>query len=391
MGNLGRPRAANARYDLLYVTSDGARERLDVEAAADLASIPDDRLIVIPERDVGDIYAAVQHVRPALEGNPTIEGVVIIGDYETVPSRPMLTVNPGLLPALADALGNPDREPDMWIVWNDDPYGDCDGDFLAELPVSRLPIVPTAGGLLGAPAKPERANAPAIGFRGAEFPFADGIYRDFVDPDPANSMWTSPETTQDRPTAPKIPWETPCLGSGDLAADRLYLVLHASSGDEMRFLGSTYLGSGWQPIAVDADVLSGEWESSGVIFGGICWGALTVSSTARLVAQCDAEATARTAANSLALAFLDHGANAFVGFTGLHHIPAREVPNLILGAPLHQLFWKNIATHGWPPAKALFRARAEFIQDPERQNANLLSRAFDMKTFWSATCLGRGW
>jgi hypothetical protein len=121
-----------------------------------------------------------------------------------------------------------------------------------------------------------------------------------------------------------------------------------------------------------------------VTFAGVCWGAL-IGTPASLVYRPD---VARPVTESIALSFIDHGVNAFAGFTALHYVPKNGWPR---GGALHGAFWKNIVERGWPPAQALHEARLRFMATSSQRNPNAYLRAIDKKTFWSATCLGLGW
>ena len=77
--------------------------------------------------------AAVERVRSRLRGSAP-EGVVILGGHDVVPS---LRVD-SLSADLRDEVGAA-GDPDNWIVWSDDSYGDRDGDSVPDVPVSRIP------------------------------------------------------------------------------------------------------------------------------------------------------------------------------------------------------------------------------------------------------------
>lgn len=102
--------------------------------------------------------------------------------------------------------------------------------------------------------------------------------------------------------------------------------------------------------------------------------------------------TPRTPTDSIPLRFVDQGANAFVGFATHHGILQKSVASLddlTLGAPLHRYFWEEIR-NGLPPAAALFHAKSTFVESLQKDTANI-GRAEELKTIWSATCIGFGW
>ncbi len=376
---------------LLFVTSQQAAENEWAEDVAFLTQhVGDKRVLVLSPPD-GDSHPAEQ-VRPVLEADTSITGVVILGDGVTVPSRRVLSVDSTLLGELASAKANEGGDADGWLVWNDDIYGDRDGDDVPDLPVSRLPIRPTKNTSPGAEASAEPATRASFGFRAGQFPFADAVYC-LIDPesvdDPEKAMWQSPPKAQNPPRHNKDPNFEPSLGSGGLAADRLHLVLHGLDSRALWLGGTVDTDRQWNPTAVDDAVVEGEWHSPGVIFGGVCWGALVVKPKAQS-AEPGMTLEPRSAKDSVALALLDHGANAFMGFTAFHYVPDGTI-DLGFGARLHWYVWENIAHRKLPPAEALFQAKVRFIAEVDAEDANVLDRAAAMKTFWSATCLGFGW
>lgn len=369
---------------LLFVTSEQAVADHWADDVRMLKDLVGDRMVVMPSPLV-DCHEAAQHVRPALERDTSIKGVVILGDYVTVPSRRMLSLDAALLEELRGSDSDPCSDADHWWVWSDDIYGDRDGDGVPDLPVSRLPINPALDGTSGAAFAARSFSRHALGLRASEFPFADAIYCEFMDRD---EMRQSPPDAQNAPRNHPDPGNWPTLQPGDLAAERLYLVLHGMDGGEMHLKGTAV--PDWTPIAVDGPVVGGEWHSPGVIVGGICWVALVARPMARW-AEPGTPVEPRTVENSFPLAFLMHGANAFIGFTTWHYIPEQNAGDVTLGGRLHWNVWENITRHNLPPAQALFQARARFIRDTNVTDAHPLDRAIAMKSFWSATCLGFGW
>lgn len=378
--------------NLLFVTSE---EAVASDWEADVAFLrqhaPEERVLVLPS-PLADCYQAADLVRPVLDGDRSIKGVVILGNYAAVPSRRMLSVDPGLLGELALAKSNEGGDADGWWVWSDDIYGDRNGVGVPDLPISRLPIKPTDRTEPGSAFRSGPLSRESLGFRAAQFPFADAVYC-LIDPesrdDPEKAMWQSLPKTQNPPRHNRDPDFQPSLGSGDLASERLYLVLHGLDARALWLGGTVDTERQWNPTAVDDSVVEGEWHSPGVILGGVCWGALVVKPKAQS-AEPGTSLEPRSAQDSVALALLDHGANAFMGFTAFHYVPNGTI-DLGFGARLHWYVWENIAHGGLQPAEALFQAKTRFIKEPNLADAHILDRAAAMKTFWSATCLGFGW
>jgi hypothetical protein len=73
-------------------------------------------------------------VRQQLQQHREAKGVVLLGGHDIVPSQ----VLDSLPPEIRSALPGSD-DPDEFIVWSDDIYGDREGDRLPEVPVSRIP------------------------------------------------------------------------------------------------------------------------------------------------------------------------------------------------------------------------------------------------------------
>lgn len=383
---------------LLFVTTDDAKARLGAQAGnpnvvkEQVEDIVDERMFFTIPDNPTNVYVAADQVVSRLrkecsDEECSIKGVVILGDYATVPSRPVvsITYDDYLRLQVEDQESNLGDDLDDWIVWNDDLYGDWDGDRLAKLPVSRIPIVPTQGGLVGEPRGEVAADATAFGVRSTEFDFADLVYGPFFAPD---AMAVSPPSGANVPA--RWPDASPddALTADKLMVDRLYLALHSASEP-----GSPFWGNGMSSgqvveelDAIDFDVFGSDWRSPAVIFAGVCWGALV----ARKARSDHAPLAVRHSSNSVALAFLDHGANAVVGFTAQHYVSPDEAVEIVSGARIHLHFWNNIDL-GRSPAEALYRAKASFIVGTQNQCLDPVAIAKDVKTFWSATCLGLGW
>jgi hypothetical protein len=360
---------------LLFVTTDDALGQLAPgEAAALQRLVPPHRLVRLPP-SIATAEAAMELVRPSL-ADPGIEGVVLLGDYRQVPSRVVRAIDDDLRACLIrlDAL---DNDADRFYVWNDDIYGDRDGDAfgLPELPVSRVQSGPIAQ-LLVTAGRP--APAPSWdGIRGGEHHFAQAILDELG---AANSLLVCPSAV----------W--PPTGTADPVADRLYIVLHGE-----KHPGSVYHGRAkGSPARVQAMNQAAVPECFGtVVFAASCYGGLIVDDSASR-ARNDPAPVPRTAGTSIALRFIENGARAFVGFTAVHW-STRDLHLGSLGAPLHTLFWRK-CLDGLPPAKALFEAKAAYIGGSPRPSTGRaggkpdpLALAIEMKTYWSATCLGLGW
>jgi hypothetical protein len=127
----------------------------------------------------------------------------------------------------------------------------------------------------------------------------------------------------------------------------------------------------------------------GVVFSGCCWGALTVNRSARYAGQGQLPAP-RNARNSLALAFLAAGAQAFVGCTGVHYSP-EDAAGDSFGGPMHKAFWARHRA-GAPPARALFEAKTDYARFMARQGErDSVTQAIEFKLWRQYTCLGLGW
>jgi hypothetical protein len=370
---------------LLFVTTGAAKAAFGAEAIALVENIVDAGLFFTIPGAPATVYDAVKSVGPILRANSSIKGVVVLGDYETVPSRKVQTLSYDVYLKEKRKYSNLGGDLDLWRVWNDDLYGDTNDDRLGDLPVSRVPIVPQDGNILGDPRGAPRPDPSVIGLRSEDLDFALRIYSEFLGRD---EMKISPPVGADIPAAWPAGTVADDLASGDLAMDRLYLVLHSSSNAKATFKGRTDGPNVEEIDAIDFTVAGGEWQARGVAFTGACWGALSATSASAtkwdpLVTWIESE--------SIALSVLYRGAKAVVGFTALHYVPPNDSLDLVSGAPLHRYFWKNVVKNQWPPAEALFQARSSFIADAGKQSTDPVTLAKHVKTYWSATCLGVGW
>jgi beta-lactamase superfamily II metal-dependent hydrolase len=308
-----------------------------------------------------DAAEAGRLVHEQLARRPEVEGVVIVGGYDAVPAHRLDC----LPPALRDRLG-PTGDPDDFIVWSDDAYGEREGGQPA-VPVSRIPDGKTPGVLHAQLAAGDRRRGEGRrGVRNRERPFADVIYGGLVGGLPL--LISAPSSA----TVPSFV----------LDADRVYLMLHGDFLDSGRFWGESDDGS------IEAVNLANIPDPAGrVVFTGCCWGALTVDQpAARLPAG--TPPGPKAPASSIALTFLLNGATAFVGCTGAHYSPMVE-PYDYFGGPMHEAFWNRLA--GAQPAKALFEAKGDFAAGFPHGRPRGIQRAIEHKILAQYTCLGLGW
>ena len=313
---------------------------------------------------------ALARVRPHLTGSDGVRGVVVLGGYDVVPAQRVSVLDPALR---AQLLARPrlSRDPDDWIVWSDDIYGDRDGDGLPELPVSRIPDGKSPELMVAAIQAGDRASgAPRSGIRNTHRPFADGIYGRLPGRGP---MLRSEPILAEQPPA------------YDLAADRIYFMLHGSHEDGTRYWGEDALEEMIEAVTIST--LPAHCDGA-VVFAGCCWGALTVQQRAsRAVAG--QPVAPKTPAASIALTCLARGARAFIGCTGAHYSPDRE-PYAFFGGPLHAAFWDHLEA-GAAPAEALFAAKIDYLAGVPHGLTDPRSQAIEMKTLRQFTCLGLGW
>ena len=308
---------------------------------------------------------AIAAVRRQLARHPHVAGVVLLGGYEVVPAERLDCLPPRLRARVGSG-----GDPDDFIVWSDDAYGDVDGDRIPDLPVSRIPDGRSAALVVAAlGASAISAARSRRGIRNVARPFADAIFETL--PGQGSMLRSSPTRHDQNPPF-------------SLDAAFVYLALHGLPHNGTGFWGEE--GHRHPKAVVSANVPS----RRGVIaFTGCCYGALTVDGPANLIATGIAPAT-RPPSESVALSFLERGARAFVGCTGLHYSPVQP-PYDYFGAPLHEAFWRAVK-HGSPPAKALLQAKHHFIRGmPHGQDENSVSEAIEFKTFREFTCLGLGW
>lgn len=305
------------------------------------------------------------HVRSALEQHGSVDGVVLVGGYDVIPGQRLDCLGSDLrrrLPA-------PTPDPDDFIVWSDDVYGDRDGDGLPELPVSRLPDCHSPDFLRRLLTSSTPTLRTRAGLRNAQRPYASEIFATL--PGTAELLTSETVLAEQQPTY-------------DLAADLVYVVLHGKEDDGTRQFGES----------ADASLLALTIASVGrhrdsIVLCASCWGGLIVDATA-LRASSDRQLRSRTPRSSVALAFLSNGASAFVGCTGSHYSPV-QAPYRYNGGPLHQAFWNRLLG-GAPPARALFEAKYhDYGPGIPHGQFGTTAHACELKVLYEFTCLGLGW
>ena len=307
-----------------------------------------------------DVQAAAARTRDELNAGG-YRGTLILGGFDVVPAAIVDTLPPELRARLSA-----NDDPDDFRVWNDEAYGDLDGDGLAEVPVSRLPDGRSKALLERAVAAQPSARARSAGVRNLARPFADTVYgrlpgqRRMLISDPTKSR------SNDHP----------------VDADIVYLMLHGDWEEADAFEGEE--ANRRLVRAIDVDDIN--QASNSVVFAGCCWGALTVDAIGRDVLE-GRRFTPRPPERSMALSYLAKGAQAFVGCTGVHYSPVQR-PLFHYGEPMHQYFFEAL---GDSPAEALFDARRRYVQGIPHGPRDLRSQAIEYKIWRQFTCLGIGW
>jgi beta-lactamase superfamily II metal-dependent hydrolase len=352
---------------LLAVTSrDALARNIGLqEAAAVISALARAGLSVVDGLPQGaGVLDAAAAVHRRLSSGAGIEGVVIVGGFDVVPSLRLDALSPELRRKVAD-----NDDPDDFVVWSDEIYASTDGDTVADLPVSRVPDARSAQFLftaLQASGRPRGSGR--CGVRNVRREFADPIFRKLPG---KSALFTSEPSTHDQ--------EDPEIV---LDGDRVYLMLHGDDRDGSRFWGEETDG-GREAVGMG----NLPEECGGVVFTGCCWGALTADPPASRAASGESMAP-RPPESSIALGFLGRGAVGFVGCTGAHYSPTKE-PFDYYGGPMHRAFWKN-SLAGLAPAKALLEAKREYTAGMPHGNTSAISRAIEMKILRQYTCLGLG-
>ena len=241
-------------------------------------------------------------------------------------------------PDIAASVDRQGDRPDGFVVWNDEVYGDTNGDGLAELPVSRAPdggSVAFLAKVLGATTTTSTIDR--SGVRNFARPFAELVFGALPGADP---LLVSIPVLSDSP-------------SFRLDGRMVYVMLHGDHHDTSQFEGEKE-NRQRVPAATLANVPT---ENAGVVLAGCCWGGLISN---EIASECPPEKDPgqRSPENSMAMKFLEGGSIAFVGCTGLHYSPMKE-PFEYNGRPMHESFWRHVLA-GDPPAVALHKARDEF-------------------------------
>jgi Predicted hydrolase (metallo-beta-lactamase superfamily) len=353
---------------LLFVTSKQALANNIGPRQADhvLHALQSQKMLVFDEIPVGMTTAkqAAVLVREQLRRNPGVKGVVILGGYDVVPSQSVDCLPPELRSKVA---GNGDA--DNFIVWSDDIYGDTDGDFLPELPVSRIPDGNRAELVFAAlQASDSSVGQPRTGVRNVARPFAEGVFRNL--PGEADILVSRPLTFDGTPHYL-------------LLGDRVYLMLHGDYADSSRFWGEDTEAN---REAVNISNLP--TNCGAVVFTGCCWGALTVDTPAGRVVN-GRPYGKKSADDSLAMAFLRRGTVGFIGCTGSHYSPL-ESPFNFFGGPMHEAFWSAYSIQRFP-ALALFQAKLQYVKGMPHGQTTPNAQAIEFKILRQYTCLGLGW
>ena len=350
---------------LLFVTS-AARLAENVGAQeADyvlksLRSLRNSRVYSELPGDSPNADEAFAAVRGELAGHSSVKGVVLIGGLDVVPAERL-----DCLPTnLRRRIGHTD-DGDDFIVWSDEAYGDPDGDQVPSLPVTRVPDARSAPFLFASLSARDRPSSPPRkGVRNVARPFAEDVFSRL--PGDERLLVSQPATTDDVRL---------------IDGDRIYLMLHGDYIDSSRFWGE---GTPHDREAVNLqNVVGGR-----VVLTGCCWGALIAEQPAARTLPRVVPAP-KPLGSSIALAFLERGATAFVGCTGSHYSPTLE-PYGYFGGPLHESFWRALG-RGASPAQALFEAKVEYVADFPHGQESPLYQAIEYKILRQFTCLGLGW
>ncbi|AMV18395.1 MBL fold metallo-hydrolase [Planctomyces sp. SH-PL14] len=371
---LGGGRTINE--SLLFVTRrDQLNRNIGLnEATAALKAIKDagKTLLELPA-SADTVDQAIKLVRAELSER-TYDGVVLVGGYDVVQSA-RLDVLDAKLRATLDGLGLTGRDSDRFIVWSDALYGDIDGDSVAELPVSRIPDGRRSDVLLHAIQASAPKRTVRFGVRNSARAFADAVYKPIsgnIDLVAQRSGPFTPELLR-----PQM----------NLTGD-VYFMLHGSDNDATRYWGED---AGGLVEAVDLQSVP-DRASGAIVFTGCCWGALTVTPAAAKLRP-GVALRPRGPESSIAIAFLQAGALAFVGCTGTHYSPVKPTAPWGLdffGKPMHDEFWANI-NRGLFPARALFEAKKKYASQLPHGPDDPFSRAVEMKILREYTLLGLGW
>jgi hypothetical protein len=358
---------------LLFITCSAALTGFGETLATLQEAIPaPHRIVVLP--DDGDPEALAGIISDAARNGDAPAGVVLLGGYDTLPARLVRAIGDDLLPDVSMQ-----EEIDHYIAWNDDHYGDLDGNGLPEVPVSRIPAGVNLRRALHASAPADApARPPWRAVRIDTFDYADSVYQGLKQAGTCPMLNFGPATAH-------------LIKQDGIAAERVYFACHADYSSPAIF--KTFQGI---PVVKARQVPDADGS---IVLAACCYSATTVNVSPLHASTAGLQRPAHLRADqSLALTYIDKGARAYVGFTALLWIP-KSSPFGYFGAPLHRMFWENVTGKGIPPARALFEAKAEFILNtpyasPEgagNSAAVATSTAKHLKDYWAATCLGLGW
>ena len=401
---------------LLFVTNrDALRRRIGAEAATaalerireattDIAGASHVILDNV-EGTVGNPTAALRAVHEALSTH-LVHGVILLGGYDVVPPV-RFDVLPPALRAWIDGQPYDGGDPDDFIVWCDDQYGDPEHTGIPEIPVSRIPDGRSAALLLAALRAPTPLHAgKRRGLRNLRRPYVDELFA--LIPGEGH-------------VAQSAPLHATALSDDALHGDHVYLLLHGLPDRGGTLWGERAVsaeasaavpnpGSSETPVTMPLDITTDMFEakvegeqdgvvpavhsrhmpgSGAVILSGCCWSAQASTIPARRWHE-NRRVVRRTVRTSVALAALRKGARAYVGSTGLNYSPM-NAPYMQFCGPLHRAFWQSIA-RGAAPAVALLEAKHRFaLGMPHGCGPDLVAQAIEHKTLHQYTCLGLGW
>ncbi|HEX5759153.1 MAG TPA: MBL fold metallo-hydrolase [Thermoanaerobaculia bacterium] len=326
-----------------------------------------------------EVLAAVAKEQP--------KGVVLIGGYDLIPSE-HLDLLEAATRAELPAPGSRSSDPDDWLIWSDDAYGDLDNNGFPELPVSRIPDGQRADVVINALAAGDRRELKTRGgVRNVARPYADEILQRLVG-GKGDLLISAPTRPQDVP-------------ADVCGCDHVYLVLHGRYDELHVFTGDTDRESGEPGGEAFACSNISDVAAGNVVFCACCWGALPVARPA-VKWRPGLPLASLTPAESIAVSFLRYGARAFVGTTGVHYPPDPTDTVANSGGPFHLAFWSHLLGHNGrqpqAPALALLRAKEAYRDgrpyfsagDPEADRSRL-DDAIEIKHTFQFTCLGLGW
>lgn len=358
---------------LLFVTTPAALEQFGVSEDELRAALPSPhRLRVIASStSAADAARAVWRNLPP---RPAPEGVVLLGNYDTLRAQLVRTFSEDMAPDVSMQ-----DEDDHYVAWNDDHFGDRNNDGFPELPVSRIPAGVTLSRALqaapeaGAPSRPLWRS-----FRIDKFAYAETIYKEQPDSSTIAMLNFKKDTAH-------------LVKKNGIAADRVFYATHADYDDIHAFKTFEDI-----PVVKATQVPDSD---GAVVLASCCYSATIVKNGPLTAATSGSPVISRLQpGESMALTYVDKGVQAYVGFTAKVWVPD-QAPFDFFAGPLHRAFWHNVLVRELPPARALFEAKATFILGMPYDNPNVddgelsaaTSIAKHLKDYWSVTCLGLGW